>query len=294
MLDDLFGGVVALAVGLVDVDFFVVDLVGDEQAHGQVGHLAEHVENGELHGRDGNPDGEALQFVGAAVDGDGGDKGVEVAGVLADEEGRDAADEDWIDEVHLLSVRDGDALVAVFGADAADVLLFAIEELDGLDDDGIFEKLALEDWLLQDSVQPRVALLKSSGKTMPGGIEELSAGGWREAGGGDAYGKGGADKVAAVRLHALSPCNSHNRYFHSPLQNRGSVLPRRLLTDAVTRGSTPNDNHQCSCILQTYVKDWVINVYVTSVVDTNRAFCKRTIPADVSEAMPKHLIWPVI
>src|ERR1700742_5003319 len=176
MLDDLFGGVVALAVSLVDVNLLVVDLVGGEQAHGQVDHLAEHVGDGELHGRNGNPDGDALQLVDAAVNGGGGDEGVKVAGVLADEEGSDAVDEDGVDEIHLLGVRDGDAFVTVFGSDAADVLFLAVEQLDGLDDDGVLEELAPEDGLLKDLVEFGVALLEGTGEAVAGSVEELSFG----------------------------------------------------------------------------------------------------------------------
>ncbi len=108
----------------------VVDLVADEEADGAVGHLAEHVEDGELDGSDGDPDGEALGLVVVLVDGGFGDEELEVAGVLADEEGRDAFGEDGVEDLHLLRVGDGDALVAVLGADAAEVLLLVAEELD--------------------------------------------------------------------------------------------------------------------------------------------------------------------
>ena len=177
VLDGFFGGDVALAVGLVDGDGGVVDFVADEEADGAVGHLAEHVEDGELDGGDGDPDGEALGFVVVLVDGGGGDELLDVAGVFADEEGRDAFGEDGVEHFHLLRVGDGDAFVAVFGADAADVLLVAREELDRLDDDGIWEELALEDGLLEDGVEFGVALFERAGESVAWGVEELAEGG---------------------------------------------------------------------------------------------------------------------
>jgi hypothetical protein len=53
--------------------------------------------------------------------------------------------------------------VAVFGADAAEVLLLVAEELDALDDDGVFEELALEDGLGKDGVELGVALFECAG-----------------------------------------------------------------------------------------------------------------------------------
>ena len=64
--------------------------------------------------------------------------------------------------------------MAVFGADAADVLLVAREELDRLDDDGIFEELALEDGLLEDGVELGVALFERAGEAMARSVEELA------------------------------------------------------------------------------------------------------------------------
>jgi hypothetical protein len=43
-----------------------------------------------------------------------------------------------------LGVGDGDAFVAVFGADAAEVLLLVAEELDALDDDGSLKSSRLK------------------------------------------------------------------------------------------------------------------------------------------------------
>ena len=177
VLDGLFGGDVALAVGLVDGDGGVVDLVADEQADGAVGHLAEHVENGELDGGDGDPDGEALGLVVVLVDGGRGDELLDVARVFADEEGRDALGEDGVEDFHLLRVRDGDAFVAVLGADAADVLLArCVRSSTRLDDDGICEELALEDGLLEDGVELGVALFECAGEAVARGVEELADG----------------------------------------------------------------------------------------------------------------------
>ena len=89
--------------------------------------------------------------------------------------------------------------MAVFGADAADVLLVAREELDGLHDDGVFEELALEDGLLEDGVEFGVALLERAGKAVARSVEELSEGGGRCGGG--AAGEGCGEEAAAVHGH---------------------------------------------------------------------------------------------
>jgi len=74
--------------------------------------------------------------------------------------------------------------VTVLGADAADVLVVTREELDGLDDDGVLEELALEDRLLEDGVALGIALLERAGEAVAWGVEELAEGGGRCSGGG--------------------------------------------------------------------------------------------------------------
>ncbi len=200
VVDGLFGGDAAFSIGLVDGDAAVVDLVADEEADGAVRHFAEHVEDGELDGGDGDPDGEALSFVVVLVDGGFGDEVFDVTRVLADEERRDVFDEERIEDRHLLRVGDGDSFVAIFGADAAEILLFVAQEFDALDDDGVFEEFALEDRLLEDGVEFGVALLKCSGESVTGCVEELRSGGaWK--GCGSASGQSGGDKGAAGELH---------------------------------------------------------------------------------------------
>ena len=145
MLDGFFGGDVTLAVGLVDGDFWVVDFVGDEKADGAFGHLAEEIEDGELERGEGNEHGHAGGLVVRLVDHDHFEEEFEIAGVFAKEEGSDAVYEDGVKRLHLLGVGDGDAFGTVFGADEAEPGLFVVEELDGVDDDGRREELALED-----------------------------------------------------------------------------------------------------------------------------------------------------
>src|SRR6185437_16833600 len=139
--------------------------------------------------------GEALGFVVVGVNGGGWDELLDVARVFADEEGRDAFGEDGVEDFHLLRVGDGDAFVAVFGADAADVLLVACEELDGLDDDGVAEELALEDGLLENGVEFGVAVAECAGKAVARGVEELAEGG---RGGGGGAGEGCGEEAATV------------------------------------------------------------------------------------------------
>lgn len=203
VFDGLFGGDAALAVGLVDSDVAVVDLVADEKADGAVGHLAEHVEQGELDGGDGDPYGEALGLVVVLVDGGFEDEELEVARVLADVEGRDVFGEDRVEDLHLLGVGDGDALVAVFGADAAEVLLLVAQELDALDDDGVFEELALEDGLSEDGVEPGVAVFEGAGEAVAGGVQELCVCGAGECGCGGG-GEGGGEEGSAAGRHGVS------------------------------------------------------------------------------------------
>ncbi len=150
-----------------------------------------HVEDGEFDGGDGDPDGEALGFVVACVDGDGWDELLDVAGVLADEEGCDVFGEHRVEDFHLLGVGDGEAFVAVFGADAAEVLFLIEKEFDGLDDDGVGEELALEDRLLEDGVELGVALFESSGQGR--GAGRLRNWAWAAAGSAGGSACGGED-----------------------------------------------------------------------------------------------------
>jgi len=90
-----------------------------------------------------------------------------------------------------LRVGDRDAFVAVFGADAAEVLLLVAEELDALDDDGVFEELALEDGLGQDGVELGVTLLEGAGEAVAWGVQELGLE-WSCGCGGERGGEEGA------------------------------------------------------------------------------------------------------
>ncbi len=211
MFDGLFGRDAALSVGLVDRDAAVVDLVADEKADGAVGHLAEHVEQGELDSSDWNPDGEALGLVVVLVDSGFGDEELEIARVLADVEGRDVLDEERIEDSHQGRVGDGDSFVSVFGTDTTEVFLLVAKKLDAIDDDGIFEELALEDGLGDGGVELGVTLLKCAGETVTWSVQELSV---QRAGevGCCGRGNGGGEEGTAAWRHVKGLLNVGVQY----------------------------------------------------------------------------------
>src|ERR1017187_5325625 len=202
VFDCFFGGNVALAVGLVDGDAGIMDFIADEQANGTIGHFAEHIEDGKLNGGNGDPDGEALRFVVALVDGSGGNQLLDVARILADKVGSDALYEHGVKGRHLLRIRDGDAFVSVGGANAAEVFLFVAKQFNALNDDGIGEEFALENGFFENGIELGEALLERTGESVPGGVEKLCT--RLEGKSGcccGAAGKSGGDEIAAVRLH---------------------------------------------------------------------------------------------
>ena len=64
---DRLGSDVALAVRAIDGDGGVVDFVADQEPYGFFSDAPEHVEDGKLDRREGNPEREALQLVVALV-----------------------------------------------------------------------------------------------------------------------------------------------------------------------------------------------------------------------------------
>ncbi len=207
VLDGFFGRDVALAVGLVDVDLWVVNLVRDQQADAAVRHLAEQVEDGELDRRHGHEDGEAGGLVVVLVDRDFFQQRLQVAGVLADEERRDAFREDRIQHLHLLRVGDGDAFGAVLGTHAAQeafaVLVVVAKQLDGGDDDGVVEEPALEDRQSRGGVALGVIGLQFRGSN---GM--MRRPGWLGSGGGGC-GEDGGGRGGQGRLQQFATSGGH-------------------------------------------------------------------------------------
>ncbi len=113
MFDDLFGGVIALAVGLVYMDILVVDFVADQQAQRQICHLTEHVQNGELIGRQWDPDRQALRLVVGVVDRALKHVCFKIAGIFAYKEWSKTLCEHRVEGFHLLGVADGDTFMAI-------------------------------------------------------------------------------------------------------------------------------------------------------------------------------------
>ncbi len=146
------------------------------------------------------PRARATALVVVLVDRAGRNKAVDIAGVLAEEEGRDTAQEDGVKRLHHLCVRDGDAFVAVFGAHAAEVLVLVVQQLDGLDDGRIGEKLATKYGLLQDGIELRVAFLQGAGQTVARRVQKLGSGVSGHDGGGGSGERPGKE-LAAINRH---------------------------------------------------------------------------------------------
>ena len=116
----------------------------------------------------------------------------------------------------------------IFGADAAEVLLLVLEQLDGFDDDGIGKEVAPEDGLLEDGVEFGVALFEGAGEAVAGGVEELGFGRGGEHGGGSG-GEGGAEEVASVGSQVRAQVQAHWSYlWKGSRKQAASVIEKDL------------------------------------------------------------------
>ena len=95
--------------------------------------------------------------------------------------------------------------MAVFGADAAEILLFVAQEFNAFDDDRVFEEFSFEYRLLENSVQFGVALLECARESVARCVEELGNGSARKDCSG-ASGKSCGNKGTAIELHRKVPC----------------------------------------------------------------------------------------
>ncbi len=72
-----------------------------------------------------------------------------------------------------------------------------------LDDDGVFEELALEDGLGEDGVELGVAVFEGAGEAVARGVQELGVGGAGECGCGGG-GEGSGEEGSAAGRHVGS------------------------------------------------------------------------------------------
>ena len=203
MFDRLFGCNVALAIGLVDGDAVVVYLVADQHAYWAAGHLAKHIEDGKLDSGDWNPDGQPLSFVVTFVDSHRRYQLLDIARILSNKERGDALNEDGVQGIHLLRVRNGNAFMSVLRANTAEIFLLVSKQFYALNHDRIRKKAAIEYRLLQDGVQSGEALTKGSREPVAGRIEELGPCRIGENCGSRTARQSGGDEAAAIRLHGV-------------------------------------------------------------------------------------------
>jgi len=90
--------------------------------------------------------------------------------------------------------------VAVLGTDAAKVLLFIPQELNALDNDGVFEEFAFEDGLGEDGIELCIALFDGAGEPVARCVQKLSVCGARKSGCG-CSGQGSGEERSAAGWH---------------------------------------------------------------------------------------------
>ena len=192
---DRFGSDVALAVRAIDGDGGVVDFVADQEAQRFFSDAPEHVEDGKLDRREGNPEREALQLVVALVNVNPLEQVVQIARVLADEERLQSVHLDRGEGDLLRIVGDGNALGAILGADAAEEAVAPAEQLERFDHHGRGEELPLQHGLFQDFIQLRIVGFDGVGTARRGGARR------QREGGGSTAGEGGGEESATIGFH---------------------------------------------------------------------------------------------
>ena len=131
---------------------------------------AEQIDHGKLHRCERQPEREALHLVVARMHVDAVEQTLPVAGVLADEEWRDALLQDGIERAHLQFVADREADGAAARPDADDVLVVSrLQHLDGLDDERVLQQGDVEDGARGCGVEGRIAVGRVRGRSRRGG-----------------------------------------------------------------------------------------------------------------------------